>query len=388
MNNISYICSMKSMMSFTLRHILASLMMMFMLVGSTVANAQMVIKENGKVIVGPNTRPSDDSLNVTSMSIQGPLGVYNHGAKLGFGDFGVKERIGWNVFVGEYGNTDSDQLWLHGKNGFKITNWNGDYVIAGWGWDSQFITNFTFNTNSRIDRIAISSADAHKYEVSPIENPLSALSHLKGIKFRYTPVNVMEMPNVDLTNLDDKGLADYVQMDNVVHMQQKGRIRYGLYAGEVANVFPELVEVDDKNNEYINYIELIPVLINAINELTSQLQEHGLLRGMRTQTDSSETDRCNAGTRGAMDESAVLYQNTPNPFTDNTTIEFYIPVDASSASVYLFTLNGLLLETYPIEYMGYGTITIDGSTLQPGMYVYSLVVDGQIVDNKRMILTD
>jgi hypothetical protein len=198
----------------------------------------------------------------------------------------------------------------------------------------------------------------------------------------------MEMPNVDLTNLDDKGLADYVQMDNVVHMQQKGRIRYGLYAGEVANVFPELVEVDDKNNEYINYIELIPVLINAINELTSQLQEHGLLRGMRTQTDSSETDRCNAGTRGAMDESAVLYQNTPNPFTDNTTIEFYIPVDASSASVYLFTLNGLLLETYPIEYMGYGTITIDGPTLQPGMYVYSLVVDGQIVDSKRMILTN
>ena len=26
--------------------------------------------------------------------------------------------------------------------------------------------------------------------------------------------------------------------------------------------------------------------------------------------------------------------------------------------------------------------------LQPGMYVYSLVVDGQIVDSKRMILTN
>ena len=35
-----------------------------------------------------------------------------------------------------------------------------------------------------------------------------------------------------------------------------------------------------------------------------------------------------------------------------------------------------------------GSITINGATLQPGMYVYSLVVDGHIVDSKRMILTD
>lgn len=370
------------------RNRLLSFGVAFLLAGTPFANAQMVIKENGKVIVGPNTRPSDDSLNVLGMSIQGPSGVYNHGAKLGFGDFGIKERIGWNVFVGEYGDTDSDQLWLHGKNGFKLTNWNGDYAIAGWDWDSQFITNFTLNSNSRIDRIAISSSDANKYEVSVIKESLSALSRLKGIRFRYTPANVLETPEVNLNDLDGKALEDYVLMDKISQMQQKGRIRYGLYAGEVANVFPELVEKDQNNNEYINYIELIPVLVNAINELTEKLQQVGVLQGIRAQRDSIETNRNYANARGAVEEDAVLYQNTPNPFTDNTTIEFYIPTNASSASVYLFTLNGILLETYPIEYMGYGTVTIDGSTLQPGMYVYSLVVDGQIVDSKRMILTN
>lgn len=388
MNLFSIIRCMSPMDSVITRTRLLSLGAAILFAGAPAANAQMVVKENGKVIVGPNTRPNDDNLNVLSMSLQGPFGVYNHGAKLGFGDFGIKERNGWNVFVGEYGNTDSDKLWLHGKNGFKITSWNGDYVIAGWDWDSHFITNFTFNSNSRIDRITISSADSHKHEVDVIKNTLSALSRLRGIKFRYTPVSALEMPEVNMNDLDGKALTDYALMDKISQAQQKGRIRYGLYAGEVANVFPELVEKDENNNEYINYVELIPVIVNAINELTEKLQHAGVLQGMRSQTDNDESDRNYANVQRPIEESAILFQNTPNPFSDNTIIEFYIPVDASSASVYIFTLNGLLLETYPIEYMGQGSITIDGATLQPGMYVYSLVVDGQIVDSKRMILTD
>lgn len=36
---------------------------------------------------------------------------------------------------------------------------------------------------------------------------------------------------------------------------------------------------------------------------------------------------------------------------------------------------------------GHGTVIVSGGTLAAGMYVYSLVVDGQIVDTKQMILT-
>ena len=48
---------------------------------------------------------------------------------------------------------------------------------------------------------------------------------------------------------------------------------------------------------------------------------------------------------------------------------------------------GRLLQSLPISSFGHGSVTISGSTLQAGMYVYSLVVDGQMVDTKRMILT-
>ncbi|MBQ4206186.1 MAG: hypothetical protein II662_05975 [Bacteroidales bacterium] len=75
-------------------------------------SAQLVIKNDGRVIVGPDTRPDDDMYRVLSMSIQGRYGEYNAGSKLAFGDFGRYDHNSWNVFVGEFGTHDSDILWL------------------------------------------------------------------------------------------------------------------------------------------------------------------------------------------------------------------------------------------------------------------------------------
>ena len=77
----------------------------------------------------------------------------------------------------------------------------------------------------------------------------------------------------------------------------------------------------------------------------------------------------------------------PNPFTDNTEIEYYVPANVTSAEIYIFSLSGLLLQTYPLSDFGHGYVTVSGSSLEAGMYVYALVVDGRIVDSKRMILT-
>ena len=43
-----------------------------------------------------------------------------------------------------------------------------------------------------------------------------------------------------------------------------------------------------------------------------------------------------------------------------------------------------------IEVQGRGetSVTLDGRTLGAGMYIYSLVADGQEVATRRMILTD
>jgi hypothetical protein len=50
-------------------------------------------------------------------------------------------------------------------------------------------------------------------------------------------------------------------------------------------------------------------------------------------------------------------------------------------------LNGVLLQTHSISTTGAGAQIIEGNTLSAGMYLYSLYINGEEVDTKRMILT-
>jgi len=68
-----------------------------MLIGFTIAEAQIKIKQSGKVIVGSELS-GNDANNVLNMQILGN-GSGRGGSKLAFGDFGRYEVLGWNVFI-------------------------------------------------------------------------------------------------------------------------------------------------------------------------------------------------------------------------------------------------------------------------------------------------
>lgn len=82
----------------------------------------------------------------------------------------------------------------------------------------------------------------------------------------------------------------------------------------------------------------------------------------------------------------VLHQNSPNPFRGSTTIKYSIPKDAKDAYICVFNMQGTMLSQTPVSGSS-DRITINGSDYGPGMYIYSLIVNGREVDSKRMILT-
>jgi hypothetical protein len=84
---------------------------------------------------------------------------------------------------------------------------------------------------------------------------------------------------------------------------------------------------------------------------------------------------------------AILYQNTPNPFTADTEIRCYLPTSATQATLFVYNLQGAQLLDFTITRTGLNTITVYGSELPAGMYLYTLVVNNEIIDTKRMILT-
>ncbi|QIE58312.1 hypothetical protein G5B37_01625 [Rasiella rasia] len=83
---------------------------------------------------------------------------------------------------------------------------------------------------------------------------------------------------------------------------------------------------------------------------------------------------------------AYLYQNVPNPFGNTTSIGYYIPFEHSRANLLITTTEGKVLSNIAIREFGEGTIEFNKSTLQSAMYFYTLYVDGERVDTKRMLV--
>jgi photosystem II stability/assembly factor-like uncharacterized protein len=83
-----------------------------------------------------------------------------------------------------------------------------------------------------------------------------------------------------------------------------------------------------------------------------------------------------------------LSQNYPNPFNPVTTIKFGIP-KAGSVTLNVYDITGRLVRAIfnntPLN-AGVVTHSFDGSSLASGIYFYTLIVNNDKIDTKRMVL--
>jgi len=83
---------------------------------------------------------------------------------------------------------------------------------------------------------------------------------------------------------------------------------------------------------------------------------------------------------------ASLGQNYPNPYSQETQVEYYLPSEVQSARIVVVDVTGRLISSKSISQKGSGIITFNAEDLPKGQYTYSLEVDGQLVDTKKMIV--
>lgn len=86
-------------------------------------------------------------------------------------------------------------------------------------------------------------------------------------------------------------------------------------------------------------------------------------------------------------EHSMLAQNQPNPFHQNTVIEYFIPGHVKDARIQVTSAEGQVLGTVEIGETGQGQLTIQSNSYPPGTYFYSLILDGQVQETRRMVLT-
>ena len=81
-----------------------------------------------------------------------------------------------------------------------------------------------------------------------------------------------------------------------------------------------------------------------------------------------------------------LQQNRPNPFVDMTIIDYFVPQSAHDAYIQINNVSSGLTRYISIEEKGNSSITLQKDDFAVGAYIYSLFVDGKLVDAKQMFV--
>ena len=161
--------------------------------------------------------------------------------------------------------------------------------------------------------------------------------------------------------------------DSSIYLEEKkSAIHYGFIAQEMKEILPELVYEDGAGYLSINYIELIPLLVQTINQQQIQIKElTQRVQKIESGKDASVNRIQQRSNNGPMSENAILYQNNPNPFTVDTKIEYELPITTRIAMLYIYNMSGIQVSEYPISVFGKGSVIVSANALDAGMYLYS-----------------
>ena len=90
---------------------------------------------------------------------------------------------------------------------------------------------------------------------------------------------------------------------------------------------------------------------------------------------------------GTLPDRFALGQNYPNPFNPTTSIEYGVSATAQVA-VHVYNVLGQRAATLidAVRTAGTYRATWDASGLPSGIYLYQLVVDGAVIETKKMML--
>lgn len=228
--------------------------------------------------------------------------------------------------------------------------------------------------------------------------------NIMNLDTKTTLNNVLKMAPVEynFNQMYRKSKGDSTAVDRALY-DEKSQLfqkkQYGLIAQDLQKLYPDLVYEDKNGYLSVNYIGIIPLLIESIKDLSNEV---AILKNNPTETSGPSKAKTNStpsqtpSPTSSQDSDIdikdiltypLLEQNTPNPFNVATTIGFYLPTTIVTASIYLYDMNGTQLKSYPIVPEGKGNIVINGNEFNAGMYLYALIADGKIIDTKRMILT-
>jgi len=177
----------------------------------------------------------------------------------------------------------------------------------------------------------------------------------------------------------------------------------GIIAQEMQQIAPYTVgeftyrDTTGKQEKYLDYDAnaLTYILVNSVKEQQGQIKE------LHQENQAVKAENVALMQRLQLLEAAVnqlsgeplkatgaaqLYQNAPNPTEGTTVIGYFLPQEATSAQLKVYSVTGVEVQSIDLKERGKGQVSLSVGQLAAGQYIYHLLVDGQSVASKKLLL--
>ena len=310
---------------------------------------------------------------ITGSNCTGVLGSAGSGSR-SIGVLGTTYYT--NVGAGVYGT-------VYGDGGSALTSgiyagyFNGNVKVTGLIYGTVAVNKAYLGDASSSSGLSGSGLSLRSFSVA---------SSLSGLNVTTYQKERPEMPEITDNIFDDMDIDSLHRGEkpepDILIEQFYDKNHFALDADRLEEAFPDLVYVRKDGTKAINYMEMIPLLVQSINELNAKIE---VLEGQASEETAKKT-RSATEIQGSLKSQNKLYQNTPNPFKEQTVIRFSLADDVQNAAICIFDMTGKTIKKLPIS-SGMESVSIGGYELGEGMFLYSLVVNGQEIDTKRMIIS-
>jgi hypothetical protein len=288
---------------------------------------------------------------------------------------GLESRITFNFRNNQPGpclapnNRETMTILANGRVGINLPNpvTNG---VFNFGPNAGVFADFYLDVNGgvRAEGFWAFSDQKFKSDVQTIESPMDRIMKMRGTSYLFKGPSTPEGP--------------------------KGYVQLGFIAQELEQVVPEAVVKGSDGVYAVNYNSITPLLVEGIKEqqttiqtLTDRVAELEKQLAQQTPGNTAPTGTFQ-GQLPVNPALGNLQQNVPNPFNQQTVINFNVAQNAGVAMITIYDLNGRQIRSEQINQRGAGQLVINANELSPGMYIYALIVDGKAADSKRMIVTE
>ena len=312
------------------------------------------------VIIGVNEQDADyaKTPNREMRFVQGgEIGSGNYGAGIAFGLAPIKSgsnakwELGTGAGQGILIRYLGGHLWFQGQKGNSGTQFT-DSNDQGWAYNVWYNGSSGNNLTHMNNLVRISGNVGGTHPLGVYGKGWSLMGWVTYSDMR----GKEDIKTID--NATDKIMA--LRGTTYKYRGASPDIHYGFIAQELKEVLPELVSVEEDGEHYgVHYDGVTPVLVEAFKELNekNKAQEEkiamlerklSMLEGNNSVIGTSSANLSSGSELSEAAEVISLEQNSPNPFSESTMIEYFLPESVNQAMIFIYDMNGKQLKEMPL----------------------------------------